>query len=81
MMNMLIAIMEGSYNLIVDNEEVNSVKMRLQILSDLSCVLSQKDEKERRATNLYVIRKSDQTGGEGSNWEGNVRRLTRVVER
>ena len=50
-------------------------------MSDMSCVLSQKDKNEKRATNLYVIRKSDQTKDDVESWEGTIRRLTRVVER
>ena len=56
MLNMLIAIMGDSFDRVIENKEVNSTKMKLAILGDLSCVLSQQDKEKEQRTQLVVTR-------------------------
>ena len=46
MLNMLIAIMGDSYAKVIENSAVNATKMKLSILSDLSCVMSKTDAEQ-----------------------------------
>ena len=80
MLNMLIAIMGDSFDKVIENKEVNGIIMKLEILNDLSAVLPQKDTKEEDETILIVAKSEDADEDEDNEWEGTLRRLTRVVE-
>ena len=80
MLNMLIAIMGDSFDKVIENKEVNGIIMKLEILSDLSSVLPQKDSKQDDKTILIVAKSEDADEDEDNEWEGTLRRLTRVVE-
>ena len=81
MLNMLIAIMGDSFDKVIENKEVNSIKMKLAILSDLSAVLSNVDKGEHKAKHLLLVKQTDVSEDGGDDWEGTIKRLTRVVER
>jgi len=79
---MLIAIMGDSFERVFENRETHNVRMRLQILGDLSAVLPQQSEEQERKT-FFVVAKpiEDEDDEEGDEWEGTLKRLTRIVER
>ena len=82
MLNMLIAIMGDSFSKVIENSEVNSIKMKLEILSAMSVVLDQQEAEEKRDVNFVLVRFTDGEGDDtGEDWEGTVRQLTRVVEK
>ena len=82
MLNMLIAIMGDSFNKVFENRDVNSTKMKLGILADLSAILPQQDDVEQESKFLIVGKCTEaQEDDTGEDWEGTLRRLTRVVER
>ena len=82
MLNMLIAIMGDSFDRVFENREIHAVSQKLQILSDLSAALPQTSNEEELNT-IFVVAKptEDQEDEEGDEWEGTLKRLTRVVER
>ena len=82
MLNMLIAIMGDSFDRVFENREIHAVSQKLQILCDLSAALPQTSNEEVLNT-IFVVAKptEDQEDEEGDEWEGTLKRLTRVVER
>ena len=80
MLNMLIAIMGDSFDKVIENKEVNGIISKLEILGDLSVVLPQKDSERDYETILIVAKSEDADDDEDNEWEGTLRRLTRVVE-
>ena len=47
MLNMLIAIMGDTYAKVTENKDINSTKMKLAILSELSVMLPRRDDEEK----------------------------------
>lgn len=80
MLNMLIAIMGDSFDKEVENKELNRTKTKLEILGDFSFVMSQYDEKDQNLTYMFVAMVSGTQDYDPDDWEGSIRRLTRVVE-
>ena len=80
MLNMLIAIMGDSFDRVIENKEVNSTKMKLSILESFSNILPQQDATQRHDTVLIAARRADPSADEGDEWEGTIKKLTRVVE-
>ena len=81
MLNMLIAIMGDTYAKVTENKDINSTKMKLAILSELSVMLPQRDDEEKQDTNMVVYKKIDEEDDDGDDWEGTIRKLTRIMER
>ena len=80
-LNMLIAVMGDSFDKVVENREVNSIIMKLELLGDLCCNLPQTDRNVNRDTHMIVVEKLDKADDEGDDWEGTIRRLTKIVTR
>ena len=81
MLNMLIAIMGDTFDKVIENREVNVIRMKLAILNDLSAVLPTKENQVKRDTFLLVAKQADQTFEDTDDWAGTIKRLTSVIER
>ena len=81
-LNMLIAIMGESFSRVFESRDVNSTRMKLELLADLSAVLPQQSPEPERATNLLLVKPiHEEDDDEDDEWEGTLRRLTRLIER
>ena len=77
---MLIAIMGDSFAKVIENKDINSIKMKLQILGDLSPLFYQQDQEEKTDTIMLVARSIEAAGDDGDEWEGSLKKLTRLIE-
>ena len=81
MLNMLIAIMGDSFDKVIENREINSPRMRLEILIDISAMLKSKEQPHPNPNMIVLKPEATDDDEDGDDWEGTIRRLTKVVER
>ena len=81
MLNMLVAIMADSFDRVYENRKLNSIKMKLQLAFDYRADL--RHVHFSRNDYLFVGQKlqDDDEDGDGDEWEGTIRRLTRKIHR
>ena len=79
MLNMLIAIMGDTFSKVVENQNVNTIKTKLELMSDLAGVLKNKNRKpkDNKEVFMYVVAPNDDDKDEGDEWEGVVNKISR----
>lgn len=82
MLNMLIAIMGDTFERVIENREVNSIKTKLDLMSDLAGVLKSKNKSEvEKDVFLYVVTPDDEDLDNSDDWEGVVNKISRDTEK
>ena len=69
-----------SFEKVIEHQTVNATRTKLQLLSDLTAILPTRDILERRQVYMFVVAPLEAANEEGDEWDGTIRRLTRVVE-
>ena len=59
MFNMLIAIMGDTFERIMEFKEVNSIKSKLDLMSDLNATMRTKDRTENKEIFFYLVHPED----------------------
>ena len=72
MLNMLIAIMGDTFGRVVESKEINATKTKLELMSDLSTVMSKTQFKNPDKVFLFVVGPADAEEVEGEEWEGAI---------
>ena len=87
MLNMLIAIMGDTFERVVENRELNSIQMKLELLGDLSDnirkidkLLGRKDV-DKNDRFLFVVTPDDDEQGELGSWEGSIMQMSKITEK
>lgn len=82
MLNMLIAIMGDTFERVIENREVNSIKTKLDLMSDLAGVLKSKNKSEdEKDVFLYVVTPDDEDLDNSDDWEGVVNKISRDTDK
>ena len=68
MLNMLIAIMGDTFERVIENRDVNAIKSKLDLLSDLVATMAQRDYKEDKEQFLFVVQPDDADDDDGDEW-------------
>mmetsp|Transcript_10185 Transcript_10185/g.13817 ORF Transcript_10185/g.13817 Transcript_10185/m.13817 type:complete len:252 (-) Transcript_10185:385-1140(-) len=81
MLNMLIAIMGNTYDNFMEYQDVNSIRMKLQILSEQAPILAQVSSKVEQNVYMVVVRPSESEAFESDTWQGTVNELSKIVNK
>jgi hypothetical protein len=81
MLNMLIAIMGDTFERVIENRDVNAIKSKLDLLSDLVATMAQRDYKEDKEQFLFVVQPDDADDDDGDEWEGTIKKMTKHTEK
>ena len=73
--------MGDSFDRVFENREVNGTKTKLAILAELTPLLRTRSREPQSNPNLFVVKPLDTGEDEGDDWEGTIKKLTRVFER
>ena len=71
MLNMLIAIMSDTFEQLIEKRELNSVKTRISVVSELSGNIDADDEADSKRF-LYVITPDEDENVDFETWEGSI---------
>jgi len=79
MLNMLIAIMGDSFERVMENRDVNAIKMKLNFMDDMAGTVGQTSSSDEREVFMFVV-KPDEDDAQGSEWEGSINKMTRLTQ-
>ena len=82
MLNMLIAIMGDTFDRMMENKDINSVRSKLELVADLVAILGQEDSEEERRVFFFVLEtvKNEEDNDEQDEWQGTIKTMTRVFK-
>ena len=80
MLNMVIAIMGDTYERVMENTDLNRIKMKLNLMSEQKFVFSNEKEKDSKYFMYYVTPDEDEDIDLGA-WEGTISRMISAFER
>ena len=82
MFNMLIAIMGDTFDKVTEYRDINAIKSKLELISDLYAIIKARDAKENPAKYFFLIEPEKADDEEdGDKWQGSIKTMTRVVEK
>ena len=80
MFNMLIAIMGDTFERIIENKDLNSIKTKLELVSELAHnIHSDSDVDHQRF--IFVITTDENDSDELGSWEGSIKQMNRLVDK
>ena len=81
MLNMIIAIMGDTFERVIENRQLNSIKTKLGLMGELSSNLKSGGEKSQRKHFLFVVTPDEVEEDDMASWEGTIKQMTRVHDR
>lgn len=79
MLNMLIAIMGDTFGNVMESRNLNAIRTKLDILSDMAPVLSKEDAKDMDEVFMIVVTPQDSGDFDDENWQGSINQLSNIV--
>ena len=71
-LNLLIAAMGDTYDMVKDTEKQSALKASIQLMSDYSVVVSRFSRKEQQESRFVYVTKNTAHDDEGGDWEGKL---------
>ena len=83
MLNMLIAVMGDTFDRVMENKDINSIKSKLELVADLVAILDNKDSEYNQKIFFFMVEpvKDEEEDEEQDMWEGTIRTMTRVLKK
>ncbi len=83
MLNMLIAVMGDTFDRVMENKDINSIKSKLELVADLVAILDNRDDKYNQKIFFFMVEpvKDEEEDEEQDLWEGTIRTMTRVLKK
>ena len=76
MLNMLIAIMGDSFGRVMENKQLNSVRMKLTLMGEHEHVFKSIKLSEEENYFMYLVTLDEHEPDELSSWEGSIKRMS-----
>ena len=80
MMNMLIAIMGDTFENIIENKELNSVKTKIEVMGELASNIHTSGKVDDKRF-LFVITPDEDEHDSLETWEGSIKQMTKFHQR
>ena len=72
MLNMLIAIMGDTFEHVIENQELNSIKIKIEVMSELAFNIHTDSDVDSNRF-LFVITPDEDEEGDMESWEGSIK--------
>ena len=80
MLNMLIAIMGDTFEHIIENQELNMIKTKIEVMSELAFnIHTQEDPNEYRF--LFIVTPDEDEQDSLETWEGSIKQMTKLNQK
>ena len=83
MLNMLIAVMGDTFDRVMENKDINSIKSKLELSADLVAILRNRDSECSKKVFFFMVEpiKNEEDDEEQDLWEGTIRTMNRVLKK
>ena len=76
---MVIAIMGDSYDRVVENKVLNSTRMRIDLIGELTSSIATNDKDDN--VFMFVITPDENMEDEDGTWEGSINKIAKAQEK
>ena len=80
---MLIAVMSDTFDRVMENKDINSIKSKLELSADLVAILRNRDNECSKKIFFFMVEpiKHEEDDEEQDLWEGTIRTMNRVLKK
>ncbi len=81
---MLIAVMGDTFDRVMENKDINSIKSKLELSADLVAILRNRDSECNKKVFFFMVeptKNDDDEDEEQDLWEGTIRTMNRVLKK